>query len=174
MPAYLLGIDVGTSRIRAAVFDCDGREIRHASRNAETDSPRPGWSQQDMTGVWRATAAAIREALVNSAVSAAAIAAVGPSGQGDGAWIPRQRGPPAGSGAAVERQPGQRYRRAMASERSPLTALLKRGHAPLAGRASTDHGLDARERTQALRSHWDRLLLQRLDLVPTHRASEHR
>ena len=96
MAAHLLGLDVGTSLIRAAVFDRDGRERGHASRKAETASPRPGWSEQDMAGVWAASAATIREALAASGVPASEIAAVGPSGQGDGAWLLDRAGQPLG------------------------------------------------------------------------------
>ncbi len=94
---YLLGIDVGTSRIRAAVLDLSGRELGFAARASATDSPQPGWAQQDMAAVWEAAAAAIREALAGSGVSPAEVAAVGPSGQGDGAWLLDDDGRPLGA-----------------------------------------------------------------------------
>jgi len=91
---HLLGIDVGTSLVRAVVYDLEGREVGRASRKSETESPHPGWAQQDMAAVWRLTAEAIREAVAASAVAPSDLAAVGPSGQGDGAWLLDVHGQP--------------------------------------------------------------------------------
>ena len=95
-PPYLLGIDAGTSRIRAAVLDLAGRELGFSARASATLCPAPGHAEQDMEAVWAATAAAIREALKAAQVSPAEVQAVGPSGQGDGAWLLDGSGRPLG------------------------------------------------------------------------------
>ncbi len=59
----LLGIDAGTSRVRALVFTADGRPLSEGSRAAETRCPQPRWAEQDAEAIWQACAQAIREAV---------------------------------------------------------------------------------------------------------------
>ncbi len=92
MTTLLLGLDVGTSLIKAVVFDLDGTEVAAASHTVAVRSPQPGWAEQDMEAVWQAAAAAIHDALVN--VRARDVAAVGVAGQGDGAWMIDRDGRP--------------------------------------------------------------------------------
>ena len=49
MTARLLGLDVGTSVIKAVVFDLDGAELAVASEAVEVQSPQPGWAEQDLS-----------------------------------------------------------------------------------------------------------------------------
>ena len=86
MSARLLGIDVGTSLIKAVVFDANGGEQGLGAKKVEVRSPRPGWAEQDMEAVWEAVASASREALA-AAGGAVGIEAVAVAGQGDGAWM---------------------------------------------------------------------------------------
>jgi xylulokinase len=58
----LVGIDAGTSRIRALIFTPDGRLVAEASRTMPVERPRPGWAQHDPGALWDATRAALREA----------------------------------------------------------------------------------------------------------------
>ena len=57
---YLIGVDNGGTMTKAAVFTADGRELAVASRPVQVLTPHPGWSERDMTAMWRDTAAAIR------------------------------------------------------------------------------------------------------------------
>ncbi|MGI9484874.1 MAG: FGGY-family carbohydrate kinase [Geminicoccaceae bacterium] len=59
----LLGIDAGTSRVRALVFTADGRPLSEGSRTAKTRCPKPRWAEQDAEDIWQACAQAIREAV---------------------------------------------------------------------------------------------------------------
>ena len=93
MNARLLGLDVGTSVIKAVVFDLDGGEIGGAAHAVEVQTPHPGWTEQDMEAVWEAAAAAIRDA-VGGTGGAGEIAAVAVAGQGDGAWMIDAEGRP--------------------------------------------------------------------------------
>ena len=53
----ILGIDAGTSRIRAIVFTPEGRPVAEGSRPTPVDRPRPGWAEHDPEALWRAAAA---------------------------------------------------------------------------------------------------------------------
>ncbi|MEP3277106.1 MAG: FGGY-family carbohydrate kinase [Stappiaceae bacterium] len=79
-----LGVDVGTTAVKAAVFDTDGTCISVASKETETVSPHTGWSEQDMEAVWDN----VRHAVSSAASGCAAdkIVSVGVAGQGDGLW----------------------------------------------------------------------------------------
>ena len=60
---FFLGLDVGTTRCKAALFDEDGHLIAGASREYGYTSPQPGWAEQDPEEVWGLVQEAIREAL---------------------------------------------------------------------------------------------------------------
>ena len=59
----LLGIDAGTSRVRALVFTPDGRALSEGSHAPPTRCPRPRWAEQDAEDIWQACANAIRDAV---------------------------------------------------------------------------------------------------------------
>lgn len=79
-----LGIDVGTTAVKAAAFDREGGRIAEAAMKAETISPRPGWFEQDMEQVWRTVRGAVLAVVKD--VDGDDIASVGVAGQGDGLW----------------------------------------------------------------------------------------
>lgn len=56
----LLGIDVGTSACKVALFNPDGTVRAQASEAYPVVHPQPGWAQQDPEVWWRAVASAIR------------------------------------------------------------------------------------------------------------------
>lgn len=89
-PMYLLGIDIGTSSTKSAVFDESGKLIGQAAKDYVFESQRPGYAEQDPSDWWEATKISIRGALENSGVSARKIAAVGFSGQMHG-MVPLDR-----------------------------------------------------------------------------------
>ena len=59
----LLGIDAGTSRVRALVFTPDGQPLSEGAKAAPTRRPQPRWAEQDAEEIWQACAAAIRDAV---------------------------------------------------------------------------------------------------------------
>ena len=89
---FLLGIDAGTSVIKAALFDRDGRTHAVASRRTTIYNPQPAWSEANMDEFWQLTAAAIRE--VVSQVDAKTVAAFGITGNMVGAWLIDAAGQP--------------------------------------------------------------------------------
>ena len=61
MADALLGLDIGTSAVKAILLELDGRELAAASRAYPLLTPQPGWVEQDPEAVWQAVAAALRE-----------------------------------------------------------------------------------------------------------------
>ena len=59
--SLLLGIDEGTSAVKAILFDSDLRPLREARREKPLHHPRPGWVEQDPEDVLRAVAEAVAE-----------------------------------------------------------------------------------------------------------------
>jgi xylulokinase len=59
----VLGVDVGTTAVKAAVVAADGRVHGTASVEYPTSYPRAGWVEQDPDDWWRAACGAIRGAL---------------------------------------------------------------------------------------------------------------
>jgi xylulokinase len=76
----LLGIDLGTSGLKAAVFDLDGMLVG-LGRVPNQYLPRPqGWAEQDPRAWWAGCCEAVRTALARAGSPAADIAAVGVCG----------------------------------------------------------------------------------------------
>lgn len=59
----LLGIDEGTSAVKAVVFDTDLRPVAEARREKALAHPRPGWVEQDPDDVLAAVVGAVGEVL---------------------------------------------------------------------------------------------------------------
>lgn len=88
---FLLGIDVGSTVVKAAVFDRRGRVVAQAGREVPVDRPHPGWAERDPDATWRATAAVVRRAVRGLAKN---IAAIGLTGCGNGVvLLDRRRRP---------------------------------------------------------------------------------
>ena len=64
--ALLLGLDAGTSSIKAALFNTGGDVIAVGSAPVPTSRPRPGWVEQDPDDIWGATVTAVRAALATA------------------------------------------------------------------------------------------------------------
>jgi len=56
----VLIIDVGTSSVKAALFDEAGRTLRSADASITTQAPQPGWAEQDPALWWKATVDAVK------------------------------------------------------------------------------------------------------------------
>jgi xylulokinase len=77
MAELLVGIDVGTSGVKTAVFDAAGRLLGSARASHEVDRPRPGWAQSDPEGWWRGIVRSLAAALAEAHVRGDDVAAVG-------------------------------------------------------------------------------------------------
>ena len=81
MKQYLLGIDIGTSSCKAAVFDRAGNALAFSTKSYPTERPLPGYAQQNPEDWWKAACEAVRECLDNGKVSPGQIAGIGVDGQ---------------------------------------------------------------------------------------------
>jgi FGGY-family pentulose kinase len=74
---YLLGLDVGTQSLRAALVDPDGRTAAYAVSPIETRYPRPTWAEQDPSRWWEAAGESVRQALEKGNIRAEEVVGVG-------------------------------------------------------------------------------------------------
>ena len=91
-PDLLLGLDAGTSVVKAALFDRAGREIASSQRPTHVHSPRSGWMEANMDEIWSVASAVIHELVTHA--GADRIAAVGLTGNMVGAWLIDAKGRP--------------------------------------------------------------------------------
>ncbi len=79
-----LGIDIGTSSVKAVIVDDDDAVVEQASAPLSVSRPQPSWSEQDPADWWTATNAAVKSL---SAKARKSVRAVGLSGQMHGATL---------------------------------------------------------------------------------------
>jgi len=77
----MLGVDVGTSGLKALLLSPSGRLLGSVTRPYPLDVPRPGWAQQDPKLWWDAATQAIRTLLKKGGIKPSQIAGVGLTGQ---------------------------------------------------------------------------------------------
>lgn len=80
-----LGIDLGTSSVKAVCIDTSGNVQASATSPLTIQHPQPRWSEQNPEDWWQATLAAVGEVLKQ--VDGQKIAALGLSGQQHGAVL---------------------------------------------------------------------------------------
>lgn len=78
---YLLGIDIGTSACKVAIFNKSGQVMASASGDYPVYYPREGWAQQKPDEWWSAVCGAIRECLKMGNIFGEQIAGIGIDGQ---------------------------------------------------------------------------------------------
>lgn len=81
MKRQLLGIDIGTSACKVAVFDEDGKVLAQANRPYRVYYPQSGWAEQNAEEWWEAVCGAVREVLSEDGVNADQIKGIGVDGQ---------------------------------------------------------------------------------------------
>jgi xylulokinase len=82
---HFLGIDVGTSSVKAVLIDAAQRLTAEGAAPLAVSRPRENWSEQDPQDWWRATEAAIAAIRDGAPAALAATVAIGLSGQQHGA-----------------------------------------------------------------------------------------
>jgi glycerol kinase len=70
--SLLLGIDEGTSAVKASLFDVDLRPVAEARRDKALSHPRPGWVEQDPEEVLETVVDAVAELLRDAPADVAA------------------------------------------------------------------------------------------------------
>jgi len=87
----LLGIDVGTTSLKAILFDADGSVLAQASQEYPTAYPHPNWAEQDPEDWWRAACEILPQLFVTAGADPRAVAGIGVSGQAPSV-VPVDRG----------------------------------------------------------------------------------
>lgn len=78
---HFLGIDIGTSAVKAVLVDEHQAIVAQASAPVATQQPRPSWSEQNPEDWWRATERVVAELRAAPPSAFADVRAVGLSGQ---------------------------------------------------------------------------------------------
>lgn len=74
---YVLGIDSGTSIVKAVLFDLYGTEVAVAARSTPVEEPEFGFSEFDIDIEWREISQAVKDVIAKAGVDARDIAAIG-------------------------------------------------------------------------------------------------
>jgi len=78
---YFLGLDVGTSGVKAALVDERGNVKASATASHPLATPHPGWAEQNPLDWWTSSVTAIKKAMRAGKVRGSEVAAIGLSGQ---------------------------------------------------------------------------------------------
>jgi xylulokinase len=73
---YLIGVDLGTSGTKAALYDVDGRLLAEASQEVPIYYPKPGVVEQENDDFYRSAAQTVRECVGKSGIEPQQIAAI--------------------------------------------------------------------------------------------------
>ena len=92
----LIGIDAGTSVLKAVAFDRRGRQIAVASTPNKVLYGADGAAEQDMNATWVNCAATLRALAAQVPRLAQRTLALAMTGQGDGTWLVDAKGEPVG------------------------------------------------------------------------------
>ncbi|HSK39484.1 MAG TPA: xylulokinase [Arenibaculum sp.] len=82
-----LGIDIGTSAVKAVLVDAAQAPLASATVALTTQRPYPSWSEQDPEAWWQATCKAVGTLRASAPAPFAALRAIGLSGQMHGAVL---------------------------------------------------------------------------------------
>lgn len=82
MEKLLLGIDIGTSACKVAIFDLDGNVIAQSNKSYSVYYPEKDFVEQDAEEWWNAVCEAIKECLEKNNIDPRKIAGIGIDGQG--------------------------------------------------------------------------------------------
>ncbi len=90
--AYLLGIDVSTTGVKALLIDEAGQVQGSANTEQPLSIPHPLWSEQDPADWWNGAKSSIRQVLAEKGISGAEIRGIGLTGQMHGLTLLDQDG----------------------------------------------------------------------------------
>ncbi len=82
-----LGIDIGTSSVKAVLIGNDQAIVASRTASLEVSRPHPGWSEQDPESWWRACEAVLDGLAADHANEMGAVRGIGLSGQMHGATL---------------------------------------------------------------------------------------
>lgn len=94
MAKFVMGIDNGSTAIKAAIYDESGNELAVFGSACEIVSSEPGYYERDMVGIWQANCEAIRGAIQKSGIDPGDIKALSITGHGNGVHLIGRDGRP--------------------------------------------------------------------------------
>jgi gluconokinase len=74
---FVMGLDIGTTSVKACIFDIKGKLIAEVEKMNSFHYPEPGWSEQDPIEIERSAVLAIKEAIEKAAISKDELIALG-------------------------------------------------------------------------------------------------
>ena len=95
---FFLGIDIGTSRVKAVLFDSHFQSIAMAAENTEPNISPSGYAEQNMEQLWLSVLRILQQIATSPCLRKGVIRAIGLSGQGEGVWLSNRQGQPTGPG----------------------------------------------------------------------------
>ena len=122
----LLGLDLGTTNVKALVTDFAGRQLGEGSCAVRLFQLGSGGVEQDIEEIWSATRGAVREAV--RSVDASGIKAVGVSSQGGAMQLLDAHGRPSGRVISWLDQRGARFDDALGAELGEEWFAQRLGH----------------------------------------------
>ena len=81
MSTWLLGVDIGTSSCKTALFDENGQVAAQGGSEYPVSYPEKGWAEQDPEDWWNGVCQAVRDMTGRSGINPADIAGIGVDGQ---------------------------------------------------------------------------------------------
>lgn len=81
MRKLLLGIDVGTSGCKVAVFDENGKIIATTTKEYDVYYPKDGWAEQDPNQWWDCVVSCIKSTITDNNINPSGIKGIGTDGQ---------------------------------------------------------------------------------------------
>lgn len=94
MTPAVLGIDAGTTAVKAVLYSLEGETLAAGHRAVTVTRTPDGGAESDIDLVWDAVVGAVRQALSLARSAAPDVVAIGVTGQGDGAWLVDRDGRP--------------------------------------------------------------------------------
>ena len=94
----LIGIDAGTSVVKAVAFDFEGNEVCVHEAAVQLRRPERSWVEQDMNELWETVKSCLGEVVRKLRDSNRELAGIGITSTGDGTWIIDREGSPVRNG----------------------------------------------------------------------------
>ena len=97
---YFLGVDIGGTMTKAALFDNSGKQIAKHAVDTPSLFVHQGWVERDINKLWSLVCECIKKTVEASGVDSKLIKAVGCTGHGKGLYLWGKDGAPAAFGIA--------------------------------------------------------------------------
>jgi L-xylulokinase len=93
---FLLGLDNGSTMIKAGIFDVRGKERAVHQEKISVRMPAPGFYERDMSDIWQSNVRAIKGVLKKAGIQGEDIGGIAVTGHGNGIHFLDARGNPVG------------------------------------------------------------------------------